>query len=116
MYGHAAVEGMPPLIGFTSHNAPDVLGLLAWLFHDQLIAALDIEISAMADDDHALDDQQRSATEALLLSERLATERIEEALIEAAEAEGRNVVRRPNADPRAILGLSSALPAPPDRR
>jgi hypothetical protein len=45
----------------------------------------------------------------------LAAERLEEQLIELAEGEGREIMRRPAPDPRAILGLSSALPAP-DRR
>jgi len=47
-----------------------------------------------------------------LLAALLEQERLEERLIEMAEAEGREVKRRDNPDPRAVLSLSSELPAP----
>jgi hypothetical protein len=52
-----------------------------------------------------LDDQQRAEREAALLAAILNAERTEERLIEAAAAEGRTILRRPEADPRAVLGL-----------
>ena len=60
----------------------------------------------MAVDSNALDDDARAARERTLLAEVLETERIEEALIEAAEPDGRRIIRRPDANPIAVLGLA----------
>jgi hypothetical protein len=110
--GHAASEGAPQLMGFASHSTPDALGLICWLFKDQLISALSDESDALADDANALDDETRATNVATLQSAKLEAERFEERLIEIAAEESRIVARRPNADPRAIMGLASSLPGP----
>jgi hypothetical protein len=91
----------------------DVLGLVAWLFGSELIAAVEREISEVADDAHALAPDDRKKRESALASEILQCERSEAALIEAAAADGIELPRRPDMDPRAVLGLSSSLPRPP---
>jgi hypothetical protein len=91
--------------GFASHQAHDVLGLLAYLFKDQLLEKLSAEVDELADDAGALTPEERAEREAELRAELLAAERLEERLIEIAAAEGRDVMRRPSADARAILGI-----------
>jgi hypothetical protein len=110
--GFAVSEGAPALKGWSSHSAPNVLGIIAWMFKDQLTAAISAEIDSLADDDNALDDEARAENIASLQAARLEAERIEEALIEMAAAEGRTIIRRPQADCRAVLGLASELPTP----
>lgn len=86
--------------------------LLAWLHKDELLRALDREIDLTADDEHALSTAARTAKLNDIDQEMLAIEREEEALITQTESEGFPVLRRRDADPRAVLGLSSDLPAP----
>jgi hypothetical protein len=93
-------------------TTPDTLAILAWLHLDALIAGLDREIEASSQDDQALTDEQRTKKSAQILSDILATEREEEALIEQMETSGAVFLRRVDADPRAVLGLSSDMPVP----
>ena len=105
-----AMDGVQPLTGFTSHQSVDVQAVLAWLFRDALIQRLDAEIDELADDQYALSNEESAVREQSLLDALLGAERIEEALVEAAIAEGRLVPRRPDASPLAVLGVS--LPGP----
>jgi|GEM_PF-1718075 len=59
----------------------------------------------------SLTDAQRDKRLSELRTELLRIERIEEALIEQAEAEGRTVLRRPDADFRAVLGIEVEIEA-----
>jgi hypothetical protein len=98
-----------------SHRRGDfcnTVGLIAWLFRDRLAEMIEREIDELADDKHALDPQQRTERERDLVAQVLETERLEEAMIEAAAADGLEIGRRPDADPRAVLQLSGGLPAP----
>jgi hypothetical protein len=81
----------------------DGLKFVAWLIPDVLIAALDREIAAKADDRNALTVQQRDAKVADLDARRLLLEREEEALIETHLP---HVLRRPDASAIAVLGLA----------
>jgi hypothetical protein len=90
-------------------TALDGIALVAWLHRDVLIAAIEKEIDEAADDTQALTDAQRTERFKACLADLLKTEREEEALIHAASFE---VLRRADADPRAVLGLSDALPGP----
>jgi putative transposase len=74
------IHNAGPAIGFT--ELPNTRGLIAWLFPDQLVAALDREIDAEADDSAALSGQDREKREATILSDLLANDRDECALIE----------------------------------
>jgi hypothetical protein len=85
----------------------DVAGFQAWLDPDRLLAAMEREIDAISDDDHALSVEQRREKEGALKSEMLALERLEEDLCIAEDAP-----RRPDLDPRAFLNLSDSAPAP----
>lgn len=86
-------------------EAPNALAILAWLNRDQLIAAIEAEIDDVSEDGVALTDLQRAQQVAEVRADRLAVEREEEALIETAATQGLDLLRRPDADPRAVLGV-----------
>lgn len=100
-------EGRPdpnvPLV-----RAVDPVALAAWLDPDALLAALEREIDELADDEAALSDEARAAKRTEILADLLAVERDEEAFILQAAASGAEILRRPDADPRAVLGLVGA--------
>ncbi|MBB4017047.1 hypothetical protein GGR16_002076 [Chelatococcus caeni] len=73
-----------------------------WLMRDQIAAKIGAMIDA-APQAGALSDTEREARFAETSARRLELERIEEAAIVAAEAEGRIIARRRDADPRAVL-------------
>jgi hypothetical protein len=110
LFGHAAAEGAPRLVGFAQAAHVDPVALVAWLFPDRLAERLEAEVDALADDSAALTDEERAAREAELRAQLLELERAEEVLVELAERDGTQVARRPDADPRAVLHLSSDLP------
>lgn len=83
--------------------------MFAWLMRDQLIAAAEKGIDEESDDAAALTAAERSARFKTLFADLLAVQRDEEALIEAANFDAD---RRGDADPRAVLDLSSELPGP----
>jgi class 3 adenylate cyclase len=91
---------------------PSALALLVWLHRDTLIERIEREIDLVADDQHALTSAQRVEQLKPIEKDRLAVEREEEVLISAAIAEGNMMLRRGDADPRAVLGLDDASPAP----
>jgi hypothetical protein len=84
-----------------------------WLHRDAIIEKIETAIDALADDAHALTAEQRCDQLAEIDRERLTVERAEEHCFTEAVAAGANIIRRPTADARAVLGLSSAMPAPP---
>lgn len=81
---------------------PSALGMIVWLFKDEVLARLDAEIDKRADEGAALDPEQRAMALAEARAALLALEREEEWLIEASPS---SVFRRPDADPRAVLGV-----------
>ena len=89
---------------------PDALAVLAWIQKDAMVAAINREIDECADDAHALNAADRASKRKEILDDKLAVEREEELLISQLEASGAQVARRPDADPRAVLGLASSLP------
>lgn len=95
---------------FASAAVSDANALMAWLFRDQLKAALDTEIDEFSDDAAALTDVARRERLATFTRDRLVTEREEEFWVEAAISKGSSIIRRPDADPRAVLGLADELP------
>lgn len=98
--------------GVVGGSAPNALAVLAWLHKNALLAAIEAEIDANANDEAALTDEQRAAREKQLLAQILENERREEAAIVAA---GGAILRRREADPRAVLGLAD-MPAPEVRQ
>jgi hypothetical protein len=90
----------------------DPVALLAWMFGDDLIARIDEEIDAVADDGAALDDATRAQRIAAIDVEILECQREEEAATLAAIDAGIEIERRGDIDPRAFLNLSDDAPAP----
>ena len=95
-------------------NGNDGSAMLAWVHRDALIARIEAEIDAESDDSKALTDEDRCERMTSIRSQILATEREEEAHITAALDAMSGIVRRRDADPRAVLGLADSLPAPRD--
>lgn len=92
-------------------DEPDVLALAVWLHRDTLIAALDREIEAEADDAAALDDGERKRREVQLAGDVLHNEHVEAALSWRLLDEGRPLVFREGISAEAVLGLR-AVPKP----
>lgn len=90
----------------------DVLAVMTWLHRDAMIAKIEAEIDLAADEAAALDATRRAERVAETAAEILKLERREEALIRQARAAGLPIARRPDADPRAVLGLGPTAPAP----
>jgi hypothetical protein len=88
---------------------PDALAIWAWTLPDSLIARLDRAIDEGTDDSTALTVEERARRIAEIEADILANSREEEALIEKIESSGVPVRRRPDADPRAVLGLASTV-------
>lgn len=108
----SSIYGMKtPLPGDEALTADDLpgahLALIAWLHKDQLIAALDVEITAVAEDDAALSTEQRAVKLAEVDARILDAERIECALVRNA---GGTIDFRENTDPRAVLGVDGPAP------
>jgi hypothetical protein len=93
------------------HEAVDVVGMLAFLHKDALIAALDAEIDSEADDKAALSHEQRQKQEAEVMGDLLAVERDEAALVWQAQAQGLPVEHRADCSPQAILQVQLVTPA-----
>ena len=90
-----------------SNESVDFLGLLCWLMPDQIVARIEQELDAIADDKAALSQQQRDEMEAQINSDMLLIERAECSLIwHNAEASNGEVVIdfREGTSPLAILG------------
>jgi hypothetical protein len=96
--------------GRAAVSGPDGLAVLCWLHRDALIERLEAEVDDLSDDSPALCDEERAEREAALLLAILEAERVEESFIEQAEAvAGQTIARRPDADPRAVLGLADSV-------
>ena len=94
----------------------DPAGLLAWMFKDQMIAALDREIASESDDKAALSPDDRQRKEAVLFGDLLSVERDEAMLTWQAQAQNLPCEHRSDCSPLALLGLrlvaTSKRPAP----
>jgi hypothetical protein len=95
------VRGEKPALAFI--ETTDTLGLLCWLFKDQLLSKISAGLDDVADDKAALSQQQREEMEAQISSDLLAIERAECALIWAAEAKGETIDFRSDTSPMAVL-------------
>lgn len=100
--------------GFTTGSADDAMGLVAWLYRDDLIAALTAEAEAAADPDaEALTEAEKAERITALSAEILNHERVEEALVKLAADRGLVLSRRGATDPRAVLEIEGDhLPTP----
>ena len=80
----------------------DPIGLVAWLFRDRLIQAIDEEIDRLSDDNAALSPEVRKERKRQILSDVLKLEHLETAHVDAA---GPMATHRLDIDPRALLGI-----------
>lgn len=101
-----------PLGGATVLEPRELLSLIVWLNKDALLKRLESEILSKADDRSALTNSDRIARLRANAAAILAAERVEEALVELGEADGKTIPRRGECDPRAILGLADNSPVP----
>lgn len=99
-------DGPLTLDAISRTEAPHAVALIAYLFRDALIAKLNAEVDALADDSAALTPEERATKETALLAKLLGCEHDEEAMIEHAEADGFEVLRRREASPLAVLGVA----------
>jgi len=91
---------------------PATWPFMAWLHRDSLIERLAFAIDAIADDANALTLEQRTDQIRKIDRDRLAIEREEEHWVSEARSAGATILRRPDADPRAVLSLSDDMPGP----
>ncbi|OHV26226.1 hypothetical protein BBJ66_05780 [Rhizobium sp. RSm-3] len=93
---------LPGDVGFTRFIQAAHLPLIAWLFKDRLLDAINAEIDANSEDDQALSVEQRVKKLAEIDARILAAERIDVALVRHT---GGAVDYREETDPRALLGI-----------
>ena len=96
----------------TAVGDPQALPLLFWLHKEALIQRIEAEIDAVSDDGAALTAQDRKKQLETIDRDRLALQREEDHWVSVAIEAGVAVLRRPEADPRAVLGLGDDMPAP----
>ncbi|ANK84451.1 hypothetical protein AMJ97_CH00814 [Rhizobium sp. N1314] len=93
---------LPGDVGHTRFVQAPHLPLLAWLFKGRMIAAIEKEIDANAEDEQSLSLEQRTKKLAEIDARILATERVEVALVRHS---GGAFDYRDDTDPRAFLGI-----------
>ena len=108
LFTDAVIGGRP----VSAVGDPQALPLLFWLHRAAIIAKIDAQIDAVADDANSLTDQERAEQIGEIDRDRLAVQREEEHWIGKAIDAGMTMLRRPDADPRAVLGLADDMPAP----
>jgi hypothetical protein len=106
------VDGGKLVLWFTDPRAGDsrcelneVARLLAWFDADRLTARLADEIDALGEPQNPLTPEAKEKKLAELTARMNDLERSEEALVENAQAQGMDVMRRADASPAAVLGI-----------
>jgi hypothetical protein len=84
----------------------DLLAFCCWLDPQAVLSALMNEVSALPTPINPLPAAERMQRVAELEKKQLELERAEEAMIQRAAGDGIELLRRPDADPRAVLGLA----------
>ncbi|GAB4371819.1 MAG: hypothetical protein Kow00114_32950 [Kiloniellaceae bacterium] len=97
----------------TAIFAPDAPALLAALFPEEMWRLVERRIRAAAGGKDGIAAAERPRILARLRAELLRLERQEEAIIVQASASGLLIGRRPDADPRAVLGVEETDAAAP---
>ncbi len=98
--------------GVVRGDVPDAIGVIAWLFQNDLKARLEAEVDRLAEPDLALASDEREKRLADLARRMLTVEREEAAILGSAAADGITLMPRPDHDARAYLGLADDLPTP----
>jgi hypothetical protein len=84
----------------------DALGMMCWLFRDHVIERLEAELALRSDDTAALTDAEQAKQLQEVSAALLLAQRAEEAAIELTERDGgAGILRRPDANPLAVLGI-----------
>jgi hypothetical protein len=91
---------------------PAGMPLLFWLHREAIISKIEQKIDQFADDSSSLTGAQRREQIDEIDRDRLAVQRDEEHWVSKAVDQGITALRRPDADPRAVLALSDDMPAP----
>jgi hypothetical protein len=102
-------EGSGPFFHGVEVNGawqPDMLGLVLWLGRDEIVRRLHAEADRLADDAHALGDDERVKKIEKCKAALLDAERVEECLAWQALQDGAPIVLRADADVRAILSIA----------
>ena len=101
---------LPETFGHNFKYVNDGNATVAWLFQEQLVARITeaLEFEAACDPAAPMSAAEKAETLQKLDGEILLLERKEESIIETIEAEGGHVLRRPDADVRAVLGIEFA--------
>lgn len=109
-----AIEGRRPLqfpqIQLRNDELVDAFSVIVWTFKSDIFNRIASEIDQNADDASALTDEERANKVKKLKLDALRLQRDEEAMIVAAAVEGQIIIRRPDADPRAVFGLAEEMP------
>src|SRR5262249_34854081 len=107
---NVAVVGDRLRVGFRGdvYAPEDVAALVSWLAPELVCRALERELAAQPERAGALPKLERLRQEAELEAQVYELERKEEALILRGADDGIELMRRPNADPRAVLGVRIA--------
>lgn len=109
-FATARLSGMvrnaqPGAIAFIEQE--DAVGLICWLFGQELLEKISAGFREIGDDDkNALDERQRAEMLATIDADSLAAERAECALIWAGDARGEVIDFRPSTSPQSALGVA----------
>jgi hypothetical protein len=95
-----------PLVGNAVGDVPDVLAMFAWLHRPALLKALDGLVDSESDDAAALSVEAREVKLSELAADKLATERVECALVFAMQEQSEAVEHRVDANPCALLNVT----------
>jgi len=97
-------------LNLTFNEAGFAVGAVAQLLKNHIMADLEAEIARIAEAmPQPLSDAEQSRKLSALRASIRALEREEEGLIEAEEAAGNHVDRRPDADPVAVLNIPDGI-------
>ena len=95
-----------PASGGNAVESESSLGLICWLFRDELLARLGAQIDRAARDDEALSPEDWTKKVRTIKAEILEAERVEESIAWEMLQAGKDVELRGDANPRAILAVS----------
>jgi hypothetical protein len=106
--GGITVAFTDPRAGTTMASRDDVAAIAAWLHESAMVSALEREINLLPEGVAPLPTEERERRISQLAADLEHLERIEEHLVQAAASDGQDVLRRPDALPAAVLGVSIA--------
>jgi hypothetical protein len=94
-----------PVRGHATGETFDALGVFVWMHRAALLKAIDALVDSESDDAHALSVTDREVRLAEIERDRLATERMEAALIWSCQIAGQAIEHRADVSVLALLGI-----------